>query len=393
MNSELPDYSGGSIANLMRTIGDACGTPSPLQAPLDQRYGLESKTLSRRRNIVLMVIDGLGAKLLRACGRGALRQHLETHPHAQLTSVFPSTTAAAIPTFMTGLTPAQHALTGWHMWLEELQAVTAILPLSPRIGPPFQTPREQLPAQLFDHASLYSGMHRSAWVVSPQEIAFSPFNAYHSRGADTLAYADLEGLLNTVSGLIQVPGRKFVYAYWPTLDSTAHRFGIDSAEVRAALERFCAGFDALLETVRGSDTQIIVTADHGFINSPDDRVIRLEDHPELADMLVRPLCGEQRVAWCYLKPGASGDFERCAHARLGNRAELVSRERLLQENWFGPGVAHPKLASRIGDFALVMQENWTIKDWLPGERQHNMLGVHGGVSTDEMQVPLVSLHL
>jgi hypothetical protein len=66
---------------------------------------------------------------------------------------------------------------------------------------------------------------------------------------------------------------------------------------------------------------------------------------------------------------------------------------LLQENWFGPGVAHPKLASRIGDFALVMQENWTIKDWLPGERQHSMLGVHGGVSADEMQVPLVSLHL
>ena len=40
-----------------------------------------------------------------------------------------------------------------------------------------------------------------------------------------------------------------------------------------------------------------------------------------------------------------------------------------------------------------MQENWTIKDWLPGERQHSMLGVHGGISTDEMQVPLVSLHL
>lgn len=389
MTFTLPDYSGGSIANLMRSIGDACGARSPAQNPLDPRFGLNSQTLSKTRNIVLLVIDGLGARYLETCGSGVLRQH----SGQRLSSVFPSTTAAAIPTFMTGLTPAQHALTGWHMWLDELQAVTAILPLTPRVPPPFKDAAASLPPRLFDHRSIYAGMHRSAWVVSPQEIAFSPFNTYHSRGADTLAYADLDGFINTVSGLIQVPGRKFIYAYWPTLDSMSHRFGVGSKEVRATLERFCTGFDAMLETIRGSDTQILVTADHGFIDSPENRVIQLADHRELADMLARPLCGEQRVAWCYLKPGAAADFERCVRLRLGDRARLVSRETMLQEEWFGPGPAHPKLASRIGDFALVMQDNWTIKDWLPGETQHNVIGVHGGVSADEMQVPLVALHL
>jgi hypothetical protein len=389
MSTQLPDYAGGSIANLMRTVADACGAPSSMQPPLDPRFGLDGRRLSRARNIVLVVVDGLGAGLLESCGIGSLRQHAGK----RLTSVFPSTTAAAIPTFMTGLAPAQHALTGWHMWLDELQAVTAILPLKPRVGPPFKEPAEKLPAKLFDHASIYGGMHRSAWVLSPQEIAFSPFNEWHSRGADTLAYADLDGLFNTLSGLVQVPGRKFIYAYWPTLDSTAHRFGVDSKEVRATLERFCAGFDAMSEAIRGSDTQILVTADHGFINSPDDRVIPLENHPELADMLARPLCGEQRVAWCYLKPGAESDFERCARARLGARADIISRQQLLRDNWFGPAPAHAKLASRIGDFALVMQDNWSIKDTLKGEQPHRIIGVHGGVSAAEMWVPLVTLQL
>lgn len=389
MSFTLPDYSGGSIANLMRTIGDACGARSPVQAPLDPRYGLNSQPLSKTRNIVLLVVDGLGAHQLESRGSGVLRKL----SGQRLTSVFPSTTAAAIPTFMTGLTPAQHALTGWHMWLDELQAVTAILPLTPRVGPPFKEPAEKLPAKLFDHTSIYGGMHRPAWVLSPQEIAFSPFNAWHTRGADTLAYADLDGLFNTLGGLLQIPGRKFIYAYWPTLDSTAHRFGIDSKEVRATLERFCSGFDAMCEASHGSDTQLLVTADHGFINSPEDRVIPLENHPELADMLARPLCGEQRVAWCYLKPGAGADFERCAHARLGARAEVVSRQRLLDDHWFGPAPAHSKLASRIGDFALVMQDNWSIKDTLKGEQPHRILGVHGGVSAAEMWVPLVTLQL
>jgi hypothetical protein len=63
----------------------------------------------------------------------------------------------------------------------------------------------------------------------------------------------------------------------------------------------------------------------------------------------------------------------------------------LAEGWFGPGPAHPKLAARIGDMALVMRDNWTIKDWLPTEQRYRLIGQHGGLSTEEMQVPLVSL--
>lgn len=383
----LPDYGGGSIANLMRTLAEACGAPPPVQAPLAERYGLSARELARARNTLLLVVDGLGAGQLLAKGSGALRRHAGQ----TLTSVFPSTTAAAIPTFMTGLTPAQHALTGWHMWLDEVQAVTAILPLSPRVGPPFAETPAQLTARLFDQPPIYSRMHRPAWVISPREIAFSPFSAYHSRGADTLAYADLDGLMQTLAGVVRIPGRKFVYAYWPTLDSTAHHFGTDSRETGAVLDRFCAAFDGLLDTIAGSDTQLIVTADHGFIDSPPQRNLSLDDHPELARLLARPLCGEQRVAWCYPKPGAAGDLARYIDARLGHCIELVERDRMLQEGWFGPGPAHPKLASRIGDFALLMRDNWTVKDWLPGERRHALIGVHGGVSADEMRVPLVAL--
>ncbi len=388
MDRVLPDYGGGSIANLMRTIADACGAPAPVQAPLAERYGLRADELARARNIVLLIVDGLGAGLLAQHGSGLLQRAAGP----TLTSVFPSTTAAAIPTFMTGLVPARHALTGWHMWLDELQAVTAILPLTPRAGPPFADPPEKLPPRLFDHAPIYGGMHRPAWVVSPKEIAGSPFNAFHSRGADTLAYGNLDELLLMLANLVRIPGRKFIYAYWPTLDSVSHRHGACSAQAQATLQRFCAGFDRLVPEIGGSDTQLLVTADHGFIDSPDSRCVELDDHRALAAMLARPLCGEQRVSWCYLKPDVStDDFARCVAARLGDRAEAVTRERMLQEGWFGPGTPHPRLAARVGDVALVMRDDWTIKDWLPGERHHRTLGQHGGVSAAEMTVPLVSI--
>jgi len=384
-----PDLAGGSIANLMHTLATACGAPPPPQPALHARYGLDARTLARARNIVLLVVDGLGVRQLEAHARGALRS--EAGP--RLTSVFPSTTAAAIPTFMTGLAPAQHALTGWHMWLEELQAIAAILPMMPRTGPPFSGAPSAIATRLFDHHPIYAGMHCPAWVVSPHDIAFSPFNAFHARGADTLAYTDLDSLMQTLAGLVHVPGRKYIHAYWPTLDSVAHRCGTDSRQARATLATFCTAFDALLKSIAGSETILLLTADHGFIDSPPQRTIDLADHPGLRALLARPLCGEQRVAWCYPKPGAEAEFVDRVRRDLGGAAELRSCRELVEEGWFGPLPAHPKLASRIGAFALVMQDNWTIREWLPGERQHTLLGVHGGVSADEMEVPLLSFFL
>ena len=47
------------------------------------------------------------------------------------------------------------------------------------------------------------------------------------------------------------------------------------------------------------------------------------------------------------------------------------------------------MAARASNAALVMRGDWTIKDWLPGEKRHPMIGVHAGLSPDEMLIPLV----
>ena len=46
----------------------------------------------------------------------------------------------------------------------------------------------------------------------------------------------------------------------------------------------------------------------------------------------------------------------------------------------------------VGDYVLVMREDWTLLDWMEGEQRHRQLGVHAGVSADEMLVPLVVAH-
>jgi hypothetical protein len=118
----------------------------------------------------------------------------------------------------------------------------------------------------------------------------------------------------------------------------------------------------------------------------------LDLHPALARTLARPLCGERRAAYCYVRDDSRERFEQYVRNELYDRAILHPSDALVRQGWFGPPPHHRALASRIGDYVLVMRERATIKDWLPGEKRYRHIGVHGGTSADEMLVPLVVAH-
>jgi len=134
---------------------------------------------------------------------------------------------------------------------------------------------------------------------------------------------------------------------------------------------------------------VIVTGDHGLIDSGPDRLIELDRHPDLAATLRLPLCGDRRAAYCYVHPEQRDAFERYVRMHLADCATLVESRTLVEQGYFGLGLPHPRLLERVGDYTLLMQGTWAIKDWLPGERRYAHIGLHGGLSPEEMYVPLV----
>jgi hypothetical protein len=378
-----PDYGGRSLVNLMASIAGAFGVR--LRYP--PLAGVPLPELERARTIVLLAIDGLGDVWLeRHAPQGVIRAHRRD----AIDSVFPSTTAAAITTFLTGLAPAQHALTGWHVYLRELGAVAAVLPLTLRAGGHSIAVKGEAPPGLFEHAALTARLPVESTVVAPASIVDSPFNTLHSGPARRVAYTTLEGMTTAIARIARSgEGRQYVYAYYPEVDASAHEHGMDSRTTAAEIAKVDAAFAVLLEALRGTDSAVVLTADHGFVDSPPARQMELEHHPELARTLVLPLCGEPRVAYCYVHADRAAAFEREAEAVLGERGRAYRSSDLVAAGWFGPGSPHPRLAERVGHYAIVMADDWTLRDRLLGERRHLQIGVHGGASEAEMRVPLV----
>lgn len=374
--AHFPDYSGNGFVNLIASLAEARGG-APRHAPLGL---LPAAEIRDAENIVLLIVDGLGDRYLLARGAsGALARHRR----GAISAVFPSTTASAITTSYTGATPLEHGLTGWYTYFGRTGCVAAPLPFERRGD---KRPLGVAPGAIFREASLLDALESRAIVVTYRPIVDSSYNQHHCGRAERRAYDDLHGLVEeTARAVTSGPGKKYIYAYWPMFDTLAHKHGVASAEVLAQFQAIDGAFSELLAQLAGTDTLVVATADHGFMDSPAEESLELPS--ELAAMLRFPLCGERRVAFCHVHDKKV--FIEKATQAFGDRAQVRPSQELAEEGWFGPGRAHPDFAERIGDVALVMTGRATVKDWVAGESRHLHIGNHGGTSEDEMRIPLV----
>lgn len=379
---QYPDYSGGSIVNLMAVLERALGGV-PLYPQLSPP--LDVTTLSGRR-IALIVIDGLGYNFLVRHGSNTV---LGRNLRRPLTSVFPPTTASAITSFLTGVAPQQHGLTGWFMFLREIGMLARILPYTSRATG--ESIGKNIPfTDIVQVRPFPDRIRTQTHLVLPRNLLNTFYNTATAGQAVKKGYTNLNGFFRQIRQSLHATSETgFVYAYWPELDSICHDKGAQSRKAIQHFNEIEAALDSFLASMKNKNITVIVTADHGLVDTRRERCLMLSQHPELSDCLCIPFCGDARVKYCYVHPEKASCFERYVQNSLSHACTIHKSMDLLNKNLFGLYQANSKLKHRIGDYTLIMKENYVFRDKLTGEKSHRHIGNHGGMSDDELRVPLV----
>ena len=370
-----PAYGRSTIAEVFTSSAAALGLPG-FSNPLD---------LPPAHRVCVVLVDGLGAALLRKRSGHApfLRQFLDSS--RKLGSVFPSTTAAALASLGTGLAPGQHGLVGYDV-------------LDPGQGKVVNMlggwDAAVQPGRWQPHPTVFE---RVAGVVPVTSVGLARFDGSGLtraalRGGTYVAGGTPEARVQAVCKALGANDQALVYLYLNELDKTGHRSGCTSPDWGDRLEDLDRTMRSLTAKVP-PHTLLLLTADHGMVDVAPAQHVDFAADPSLVDGVAHT-GGEPRMVHLYTEPDLPDagmqrlvDSWRKAH---GAHAWILTRREAITAGLFG--AVSPEVEPRIGDVLVAAREPVAFYDTrrVPASALE-VVGQHGSLTRAEREVPLLTL--
>lgn len=330
------------------------------------------------RSFVIIVVDGLGTANLKA--RAGHAPTLSALQQRRITTVTPSTTAAALTTLTTGRLPAEHGLVGYRIMHPELGLIT---PLRDWAG--IDDVRSwQHSDPLF---GLASRLGARAIAFGRPAHASSGFTRAMLAGAEFVGGARIADRFVAAKRQLMTGQPTLAYVYVDELDRAGHHEGWESDAWSRRLEQLDSAVTDFLSGLP-SDVGVAITADHGMVDvARHQQVVFDLAAPEFAD--VSAFGGEPRFRSFYLREGVDPHaFLSRLEAREGKRAWVCTREEALASGLFGEDIA-PGVYERLGSVLLAARGQVAYYSTDDDPKALEMVGQHGSWSDEERGIPLM----
>lgn len=328
----------------------------------------------------MILVDGLGVENLRDRKGHARFLSASLDRGRVIYSGFPTTTAANILSFATGLSVGQHGFLG-HQILDRANGARINL-LSGWDG---HAPEQWQTKQTLSQYAAQRGLRVN--VIGPAEYQGS---GYSQVSMPEVRYQVAEGLRERFAiarANFNSKTRSVTYLYIPELDKQAHRTGWESPEWTARLEEL----DSLVEdfaTRLPPRSGVILTADHGLMDSPEHNRVLVDQLAKLPEL--EWFAGDSRASYLYLRePAWAEESAEQLNRELAGIASTFLTRSLVADGWYGEsGTSHE---SRLPDLVMLAKGRHSLfHSGMSKPRSIQMVAHHGGVSPAELRIPLIT---
>ena len=185
------------------------------------------------------------------------------------------------------------------------------------------------------------------------------------------------------------PGRTYIFIYLPQVDRLAHDVGPTHERVIDLAAAVGGELARLADSIAGSGKPV-VAADHGQVAVPPENRNGLFDGDPLLALLQVPPSGDGRFPLFHVRPGEHQAFEAMFDDRFGEHFILLNTQEADDLQFFGPDGLDPLARLRFGDYLAIPIADHAL-EYYPSQQawEKAPLGRHGGLSQDEMRVPLI----
>ena len=402
-----PDYRKNCISNIPATILNLMQTQK-MQGPLTSRLKIDQKGINK---VVLLVVDGFGFNQFLNHQKqnrllNSLTEEGEVFP---LTSVYPSQTTNALTTLNTGLTPQEHGLFEYFIYLKEVGVINALR--FERIG---GKARSKLAVLGYSPKLMYSGENIQQKLVKHGISAFTHMNQSNAVNACTKlvfegstivsAYKNSDNIVKLRKQIENTSGSAYFFVHLETLDTISHEYGPESDEYSAELQAITYLLQKeLVEKINpqtAKETLLLMTADHGGVQVNLERAVYLGlDSEPLANAQIgldhkRILpTGSPRDIFLHVKEQKLQQTKEALIQKIGDKAQILETKQVAESGLFGLGKTSEAFLERTGNLLIVPYGKETVWFEHRSGRRINLFGQHGGLHPDEMLVPFAAAKL
>lgn len=233
-----------------------------------------------------------------------------------------------------------------------------------------------------------------AYVATKGSLIDRGLSKVVHRDQELIPYTLESEMLAKCRRVLEQQDRTLLTIYYSGIDAMEHKYGPYSEEVTFEMQSFEHNlknfFTKLSDTTR-KQTLILLTAIH--VVSETSKTYYLKDIPEIVDELLLPPVGDSRATFLSAKKESGENLEKAFQRSIEGFKLLWSKE-LIEREAFGHVANSALLEATVGDFtALSMSQNVLLYPFFDEERTRMSLGSHGGMTPEEVIVPLLSLKL
>ncbi len=355
---------------------------------------------------IFLLLDGFGYSTIRySSGKNEMKyleEFLGMSDMRLITSVFPSTTSTATMSYHTNMLPVEHRILGYNSYIPEIGTVCNMISMSPVgrkdsciLDNGYEMPWIRKNGTV--HSKLESNEVRS-FMYLPNAIKNSGLTKLTGNGSSISGYVTISQMMTQLKrDLASSRGKTFHFCYISTIDTISHKVGpyTDDAAMEIELIFMMLKEQLVNSTDVPENTSLFISADHGHMVLDRKQIIDFQHDRELRSWMSAPVYGDPRAPFMRIEKGKIESAMEYFQGRYHEDFFPLRIKDLAGKGFFGNSKNNLDHVDSLGDIVLIMKKSASVFDSSlkildPDNDGESMIGMHGGLSPEEMIVPFIS---
>ncbi len=345
---------------------------------------------------VLLLVDGLGFDLLNeVIGKDPQLSHsFRGAEIKKMNTVFPSFTPTVLTSLESGLSVAEHGIVGSPIPVREYGEMVDIFEKGWGI-----TKRE---LSIKNAHTLFPLMHNIEKLSENPGFSYLQDEMVYKKNLEIISFKTLGSRFRKyisqrdffiqLRKLVLNKSNSVVYGYLDKIDHAQHVYSKNSDETKELMKYFLEDVAThLLPMLKEHGYTLLMTSDHGQLSFRKEHISTIYGKDKLLDYMNMPPWGSPRSGFVSIIPGMEEAFEKELEKKFKDRYLLLNSELAIKDGLFGSAKIPDRLRYRFGTHVLLPKENNYITYKYPYEkdREREVFGSHGGLSKEEIEIPLI----